>query len=93
MRSCESCKFNYKAEHKEPCRNCIHNAIDNYKAANNLDKIRNMRDIELAELLIHIIKDNDDTWYSIPNGKRYKSYDIAIRETLVWLLDRADYEG
>lgn len=83
MRSCETCKFNYKTEHEEPCRNCTHNAIDNYKPANNLDRIRNMRDIELAELLIHITVD-ETVWYSIPNGGKYDTYDEAIRQTLVW---------
>jgi hypothetical protein len=51
MESCETCKYQNKAEHEEPCKNCSHNATDNYEPITNADRIRSMTDEELAELL------------------------------------------
>ena len=47
--SCSKCKFDGKAPTEEPCSNCIHNAMDNFKPKSNADRIREMSDEELAE--------------------------------------------
>ena len=50
--SCDKCKFSIKAPTEEPCSNCVHNAMDNFKPKSNADRIREMSDEELAEFLI-----------------------------------------
>lgn len=49
--SCDKCKFSIKAPTEEPCSNCVHNAMDNFKPKSNADRIRSMSDEELAEFL------------------------------------------
>lgn len=51
MEGCETCKYQNKAEHEEPCKNCSHNSTNNYEPLTNADRIRSMTDEELAELL------------------------------------------
>ena len=53
--SCDKCKFSSKAPTEEPCNNCIHNAMDNFKPKSNADRIRNMSDVQMSRELIDII--------------------------------------
>ena len=57
MESCETFKYQNKAEHEDPCKNCTHNATDNYEPLTNADRIRNMTDEELEEWLTTITND------------------------------------
>lgn len=50
--SCDKCKHNMKMPNEEPCCGCIHNAVDKFEPKTNADRIREMSDEELAELLI-----------------------------------------
>lgn len=48
---CDGCKYENEGDNGRHCEHCIHNAIDHYKPANRLDKLRALSDIELAEYL------------------------------------------
>lgn len=53
MGSCETCKHQSKSEGEAPCRNCIHNALNNYEPMTNADRIRSMKDSELLNFLYY----------------------------------------
>lgn len=49
---CHKCKYGNNQPTEYPCLECVHNrAIDNFEPKTNADRIRNMSDEELAELL------------------------------------------
>lgn len=63
MESCETCKYQNKAEHEEPCKNCSHNETDNYEPMTNADRIRSMTDEELAEFIRTTIAETGDNLF------------------------------
>ena len=53
--SCSRCKFQNKSNREYPCLDCINNrASDNFKPMTNADRIRNMSDADLADMLHNI---------------------------------------
>lgn len=48
---CKGCGYEYETEDGMHCKKCIKNAVDNYKPANRLDKIRGLTDEELADFI------------------------------------------
>jgi hypothetical protein len=85
MASCETCKYQSKTEHEEPCKGCTHNATDNYEPMTNADRIRSMSDEELAEFLL-----SDDYYIDCTNCKEPENeYGTCIgrceNELLRWL--------
>lgn len=51
---CDGCKYENEDENGIHCAHCTHNAIDHYKPANRLDKIRALSNLELADYLCKI---------------------------------------
>lgn len=60
MGSCETCKHTRKSPFEEPCKNCTHNATDNYEPMTNADRIRNMTDEELVKFIYYTAEDLED---------------------------------
>lgn len=48
---CKGCKYEDETPHSQHCQYCTQNAVDKYTRKTNADKIRNMTDKELAEVL------------------------------------------
>ena len=48
---CKGCAYVSVGEHEMPCVKCVQNASDNYKRMTNADRIRTMRDEELADFI------------------------------------------
>ena len=52
---CKNCKYELQDEHLEPCLHCEGTSQgDKYTAMTNADRIRNMSDEELAEILMDV---------------------------------------
>lgn len=67
---CNNCKYDSKESNEFPCVECSHNrVVDYYEPKTNADRIRNMTDEELAELMAHMqesaVENGADTKESI----------------------------
>lgn len=51
FQGCNKCKYEKTDRYSYPCSFCIHNAEEHFQPQTNADRIRNMSDEELAELL------------------------------------------
>ena len=62
--SCENCKYVFESMDGEHCKNCIHNATDNFEPMTNADHIRSMDDTEMAEFLCDVSSRGDNKYES-----------------------------
>ena len=51
FQGCDKCKNVNKRPHEEPCVNCTHCAEEHFAPMTNADRIRNMSDEELADMM------------------------------------------
>ena len=90
--SCDKCKHSSKAPTEEPCSNCVHNAMDNFKPKTNADRIRSMSDEELADENLYFISEcalKEGFHYTGLDGGYYKTAKEAVKANLQWLKSEA----
>lgn len=88
---CVGCKYEHLTEHEEPCNRCKQNAADEFKPMTNADRIRQMSDEELAELITGSLNfDCADYCDSFTHGCAFncgkKDREIALK----WLQSEAE---
>ena len=49
---CKGCKYEHETPHSQHCQYCTQNAVDKYTRQTNADRVCNMTDGELADLLV-----------------------------------------
>lgn len=95
---CKGCRYENETEDRSRCKGCKRNAVDKYVKTSNADRIRNMTDEELANLLIVFDGEEDRYRYITASTKRSyiysSSYSIkeAFREQMEWLESECDSE-
>ncbi len=89
---CSGCKYEHLKGSEKPCCDCANMHMDKYEPITNADRIRNMSDDELAELLHNISPyvESGCPIIDIYIGENVAKLDDSHRDILEWLQSEAE---
>lgn len=88
---CKGCVYERKSVKNKHCRGCKQNATDKYKRMTNADRIRQMNNMELVNLLIVRIYEGEGHFYKTTvDGGVYDMYEMAEKDMIEWLESEVD---
>lgn len=89
---CVGCKYEKESEDSKYCLGCKQNAVDKYEKMTNADRIRNMSDEELADMLHNIgsYVENGEPLIDIYIGENKSTIDDSFGFILEWLQSEAE---